>query len=382
MAYTTRVGDLLDAMDRSAARPDAACRRPSAGGVVPPEGADAGSDAPSLSQRLLASAPGAAHATPAMGLRDAAGGTGLGCAPAEPMGQGGGRCIRAVDLEVALPDGQTLMSGLNFAVEAGDFLLITGPSGCGKTSLLRVLKGLWPVRKGQLRTPPAGDVCFVPQRALLPSHCSLRGLITYSAGHRSRCSPCARREDDECQCGDGPAGQCACAHGQRARGKRDCLRLLTCGGARLCPPEPCISPQCPSAHALGPCSDRKQGDAALSDIAAKLHLDAVVRRVGGWDLVVVDWQDVLSSCEAQRVCVARALWCRAAFVILDEATSCMDLQMERRTYDALRATGAGVISVGHRPSLWRYHTEVLDMGLAVAAVQRLRSASDFASQSP
>ena len=36
--------------------------------------------------------------------------------------------------------GEPVLSGLSFQVEAGSFTTLCGPSGCGKTTLLRLLK--------------------------------------------------------------------------------------------------------------------------------------------------------------------------------------------------------------------------------------------------
>jgi zinc transport system ATP-binding protein len=49
-------------------------------------------------------------------------------------------------------DGHTAVSGLNFSVQAGDFLLIAGENGSGKSTLI---KGLL-----RLLTPMEGSICF------------------------------------------------------------------------------------------------------------------------------------------------------------------------------------------------------------------------------
>jgi ATP-binding cassette subfamily C protein len=42
------------------------------------------------------------------------------------------------------------VSGISFAVEAGDGLGIIGPSGSGKTTLVRALTGVWPLMRGEV----------------------------------------------------------------------------------------------------------------------------------------------------------------------------------------------------------------------------------------
>lgn len=75
--------------------------------------------------------------------------------------------------------------------------------------------------------------------------------------------------------------------------------------------------------------------------------------------VVRDWGKVLSLGEQQRVAFARALLSRPAFVFLDEATSAVDLAIERTLYGLLAEIGATYVSVGHRESLLPFHRFVL-----------------------
>lgn len=47
--------------------------------------------------------------------------------------------------------GQTLFSGVDFALGEGESLTITGPNGAGKSTLLRIVAGLLPVAAGSVR---------------------------------------------------------------------------------------------------------------------------------------------------------------------------------------------------------------------------------------
>ncbi len=59
-------------------------------------------------------------------------------------------------------DGQTVLSGLNFKVEEGEFLTILGPNGSGKTVLLKSLLGLLPYI-GELKWVKKPRIGYLPQ---------------------------------------------------------------------------------------------------------------------------------------------------------------------------------------------------------------------------
>ena len=78
--------------------------------------------------------------------------------------------------------------------------------------------------------------------------------------------------------------------------------------------------------------------------------------------VVRDWGDELSLGEQQRLAFARVLVNRPKLAILDEATSALDLTNEAVMYEALaKLPGITYLSVGHRPSLLRFHSQRLKL---------------------
>lgn len=66
--------------------------------------------------------------------------------------------MRLVADDISLSRGERqLITGLSFAVEAGEALVLTGPNGVGKTTLLRALAGFIPPDAGAIRLEGSGD---------------------------------------------------------------------------------------------------------------------------------------------------------------------------------------------------------------------------------
>jgi len=109
--------------------------------------------------------------------------------------------------------------------------------------------------------------------------------------------------------------------------------------------------------------DLDHTDADLQKVLAAFGLANLAERFpGGFD-AIQDWARVLSLGEQQRLAAARCLVSHPRFVVLDEATSALPLPMERSVYERLQSEAAieGYISVGHRPSLAKYHDCVLEV---------------------
>lgn len=68
---------------------------------------------------------------------------------------------------------------------------------------------------------------------------------------------------------------------------------------------------------------------------------------------------MLSLGEQQRLAFARIIYNHPSVVILDESTSALDLFAEEAMYKILNELKVTYISVGHRPSLLKYHDKKL-----------------------
>jgi len=98
----------------------------------------------------------------------------------------------------------------------------------------------------------------------------------------------------------------------------------------------------------------------LRQILETVRLKDLPERVGGFD-VVLDWADVLSLGEQQRLAFARLLVNRPGYAVLDEATSALDVGNEANLYSRLQQLEINYISVGHRPSIIVFHDRVLEL---------------------
>ncbi len=112
----------------------------------------------------------------------------------------------------------------------------------------------------------------------------------------------------------------------------------------------------------------------LRKILKVVNLADLPDRLGGFD-IELQWENVLSLGEQQRLAFARLLLTNPYYAILDEATSALDLQNEAELYQQLQATKTTFISVGHRLSLLKYHHQVLE--LTGNANWQILSAEDY-----
>ncbi|GAA96144.1 uncharacterized protein L969DRAFT_14342 [Mixia osmundae IAM 14324] len=111
-------------------------------------------------------------------------------------------------------------------------------------------------------------------------------------------------------------------------------------------------------HSLPEMRASGKTDADLREILKHVHLAYLPEREGGFD-TRKEWKDVLSGGEKQRMNIARLFYHLPRFGILDECTSAVSTDVEGLMYQHAKDLGITLITISHRPSLFKYHSHLL-----------------------
>jgi ATP-binding cassette subfamily B protein RaxB len=186
----------------------------------------------------------------------------------------------------------------SFEVRPGESVAIVGPSGCGKSTLIRLLLGLLDPQQGSI------EIGGMDLRRL--------GKATY----RSMTS--SVMQDDQLFTGS-------------------------------------IAENISLFDALA-----TQDDIEAAARIAGVH-DDIVAMPMGYHSLVGDMGSSLSGGQQQRLFLARALYRRPQILVLDEATSHLDVAMERQLNQAIKALNITRIVIAHRPETIAHADRVLEL---------------------
>src|SRR5262249_2764462 len=175
-------------------------------------------------------------------------------------------------------------------IEAGESVAITGPSGGGKTTLLKLLAGLL--------QPESGEILIDGEplgHISIDRYCAMIGVVM---------------QDDQLFAGSIADNISFFADSPDHERIQDCARM------------------------------------------ACVH-DDVVAMPMRYGTLIGDMGTVLSGGQKQRVLIARALYRQPAILMLDEATSHLDVDRERAVNAAVSAEKMTRIIIAHRPETVR-----------------------------
>ena len=213
-------------------------------------------------------------------------------AVALPPARPEGRRVELSGVRFGYADGRDVLEGLDLVIEPGETLALVGRTGCGKSTIARLLLRLYDVRAGQVRI----DGHEVRELTLQ----SLRSAIGLAFDEPFLFSSSVRDN---------------IAYGR--------------------------------------------ADAPLADIiaaakAAEAH-EFISALEKGYDTVVGERGYTLSGGQRQRIALARLLLSAPSLVVLDDATSAIDVQVESNILSALRSQlqGRTTLIIAHRESTLR-----------------------------
>ncbi len=138
------------------------------------------------------------------------------------------------------------------------------------------------------------------------------------------------------------------------------------GGIFFVPQRPYLTRGTLRQQLIYPHSTSESTDTELIALLHSLELDFLFK---SWGLdSVVDWSDVLSGGESQRLGFARMLYHHPIVAVMDESTSALDVPLEAKCFRLCRARGISMLSVAHRPTAIPFHDYIIRLKRASSAV--------------
>eukprot|EP00040_Diaphanoeca_grandis_P021946 m.117418 g.117418 ORF g.117418 m.117418 type:complete len:1285 (-) comp28579_c0_seq1:26-3880(-) len=103
-------------------------------------------------------------------------------------------------------------------------------------------------------------------------------------------------------------------------------------------------------------------EAEVREILSKVDLEYLLERENVMT-AETHWEEALSLGEKQRLAIARLIYHKPQYAILDECTSAVSGAMERTLYRVCKEMNITYITISHRPVLRAFHDRLLTIGL-------------------
>lgn len=99
-------------------------------------------------------------------------------------------------------EGREIVRGLNFEVNAGDYLCIVGENGSGKSTLMKTILGLQPPLGGKIKTGDGlarNEIGYLPQQTVVQKDfpASVREIVLSGCGGRMGLRPIYSKEEKQ-----------------------------------------------------------------------------------------------------------------------------------------------------------------------------------------
>lgn len=207
-----------------------------------------------------------------------------------------GDIIKFENVHLSTPDNHTLVKSLSFEVlkttsDKRNNLLITGPNGTGKSSIFRVLAGLWYADSGIIHKPGGANEAKSSEIYYIP---------------------------------------------QKPYNIFGTLR------EQIIYPDPADSEK-----------SKTFTNDDLKEFLRRVRIAYIAEREG-WEHEK-NWDDILSLGEQQRLAVARLLYHKPAYAILDECTSAVSTDVEAHLYSECQKENITCVTISLRPALIPLH---------------------------
>lgn len=126
------------------------------------------------------------------------------------------------------------------------------------------------------------------------------------------------------------------------------------------PQKPYLIPGSLRANLLYPNrADVEIDEKHLINALERVNLESILTRLDDGFNTELDWGNILSLGEQQRLSFARVVLYQPELAFLDEATSALDEENEEHLYGVIKEMGCAFVSVGHRSTLIKFHSHLL-----------------------